>query len=61
MVVREIADPRQRLDISFKIVVKSAHLHKACKDAMGEILGLSWNSDAVEVSRMTGLVTHIIY
>ncbi|KAI1786224.1 P-loop containing nucleoside triphosphate hydrolase protein [Ganoderma leucocontextum] len=51
VVVREIPDPRLTLDptIRFKIVVKSPHLHKACKDIMGNTPGLSWNSDSVEL------------
>ncbi|EJF58309.1 P-loop containing nucleoside triphosphate hydrolase protein [Dichomitus squalens LYAD-421 SS1] len=35
--------------ITFKIVVKSPHLHKACKEVIGEIPGLSWNAEPVEL------------
>ena len=36
--------------IKFKIVVKDSHLLKACREVIGELPGLSWNSEPVKVS-----------
>ncbi|KAF8587999.1 P-loop containing nucleoside triphosphate hydrolase protein [Ramaria rubella] len=42
VVIREI--PREDEDTSFRIVVKSPYLLKACKDVIGEVQGVSWNA-----------------
>lgn len=48
VVVREI--PREEgQEPHFKIVVKSQYLLKACKDVIGEVLGVSWNAIPLEV------------
>ena len=36
-------------DITFKVVIKSPYLLKACKDVIQEIAGLSWNAIPLEV------------
>lgn len=36
--------------ITFKVVVKSSYLLKACKDVIQEVVGLSWNSIPLEVN-----------
>jgi hypothetical protein len=36
-------------EITFKVVIKSPYLLKACKDVIQEITGLSWNSIPLEV------------
>lgn len=35
--------------IAFKIVIKSTHLLQACKHVLGNISGVSWTSDPLEV------------
>ena len=53
VVVRTMPDPRSFSNdqtVKFKIVVKDPHLVKACREIIGEVPGLSWNSEPVEVS-----------
>lgn len=56
VVVRKMPDPRNRLPndqiIKFKILVKDAHLMKACREVIGQVPGLSWNNEPVEVSHV---------
>lgn len=39
----------EKLEPTFKVVIKSSYLRKACQDVMQEIAGLSWNSIQIEV------------
>ncbi|KAI0649735.1 P-loop containing nucleoside triphosphate hydrolase protein [Trametes meyenii] len=39
-------DPKQ---ITFKIVIKSPYLLKACQDVVGEVRGISWTADPLEL------------
>ena len=58
VVVRRMPDPRSRTNdhtIKFKIVVKDSHLLKACREVIGAVPGLSWNSEPVEVSHCASL------
>lgn len=42
--------PRERsIDPTFKVVIKSGYLLKACKDVIRTWPGISWNSDPLEV------------
>ena len=46
--------PRERnLDATFKIVIKSGYLLKACKDVIRSWPGISWNSDPLEVRMLS--------
>ena len=53
VVVREYSKPKDKddknLQISFKVIIKSAHLLKACMEVMGTLRGVSWNSPPVTV------------
>ncbi|TFK89400.1 P-loop containing nucleoside triphosphate hydrolase protein [Polyporus arcularius HHB13444] len=53
VVVRKMPDPRNRLPndqtIKFKILVKDSHLLKACREIIGQVPGLSWNNEPVEL------------
>ncbi|KAI0752549.1 P-loop containing nucleoside triphosphate hydrolase protein [Daedaleopsis nitida] len=52
VVVRKFPDPRnahQGGDITFQIVVKSPYLLKACKDVIGQVPGLSWTAEPLEL------------
>lgn len=50
-IVRNI--PREEnLEPSFKIIVKSEYILKACKDVIQTWPGISWNLDPLEVSRI---------
>ncbi|KAI0708424.1 P-loop containing nucleoside triphosphate hydrolase protein [Earliella scabrosa] len=52
VVVRGLPDPwaaAQEQTISFKIVVKSPHLLNVCRGIIGQVPGLSWNSQPVEL------------
>ena len=53
VVVRKLPDPRRPYDnptVTFKVVLKSSHLLNACREVIGEVPRLSWNSKPVEVS-----------
>ena len=54
VVVRRLPDPRRPHEqtIGFKVVVKSPHLLNVCRDIIGQVPGLSWNSQPVEVSAL---------
>ena len=47
-IVRSV--PRQEnLEPTFKLVIKSEYILKACKDVIQSWPGISWNSDPLEV------------
>ena len=56
VVVRKLPDPRSHdpssppPDPTFQVVIKSAYLLKACKDVIGQVPGLSWTAEPLEVS-----------
>ena len=56
VIVRKMPGPDHRQNIKFKIVVKDSHLVKACRGVIGEVPGLSWNSEPVEVSHCASSV-----
>ncbi len=52
VVVRKMPDPRRTYgdkSINFRIVVKSPYLQDVCQEIIGQVPGLSWNSQPVEV------------
>lgn len=51
VIVRRFPDPRrpQKPTIGFKVVVKSVHLLQVCQKVIGQVPGLSWNTQPVEV------------
>ncbi|KAH9925055.1 P-loop containing nucleoside triphosphate hydrolase protein [Epithele typhae] len=52
VVVRKMPEEHQKLmnpDPTFQVVVKSPYLLKACKDVMGDINGLSWTTEPLEL------------
>ena len=55
VIVRKHPTPEQKAQgdrqVCFEIVVKSSYLLKACKDVIGDISGLSWDSQPVIVRR----------
>ena len=48
VVVRKF--PEYNLNPTFKVVVKSPYMLKACKDVIGTVPGLSWTAEPLEVS-----------
>jgi hypothetical protein len=50
IVIRTLAQQEDK-EVTFKVVIKSPYLLKACKDVIQEITGLSWNSIPLEVFR----------
>ena len=55
VIVRRMPGPDHSQTIKFKIVVKDSYLVKACRGVIGEVPGLSWNSEPVEVSHCASL------
>ena len=52
VVVRKLPfNPAFDSTVRFKIVLKDSHLIRICRDIIGEIQDLSWNSEPLEVSR----------
>lgn len=51
VVVREIPDD-PKLSPYFRIVVKSSYLLQACKDVIGEVVGVSWNAVPLTVRHL---------
>ena len=54
VVLRRLPDPRDPHEqtIDFKVVVTSPHLLNVCRDIIGQVPGLSWNSQPVKVSML---------
>jgi len=50
IVIRTLPQQEDK-EVTFKVVIKSPYLLKACKDVIQEITGLSWNSIPLEVYR----------
>jgi hypothetical protein len=48
-IVKRTVPQQEDKDITFKVIIKSPYLLKACKDVIKEIAGLSWNSIPLEV------------
>lgn len=52
VVVRKFPDPNRQAkegDFTFQIVLKSPYLLKACKDVIGQVPGISWTAEPLEV------------
>jgi len=49
VVIRTLPQQEDKEIITFKVVIKSPYLLKACKDVIQEIAGLSWNSILLEL------------
>jgi hypothetical protein len=49
VVIRTIPKSEQNLEPTFKVVVKSQYLLKACKDVIQQVAGLSWNAISLEL------------
>jgi hypothetical protein len=57
IVIRTIPQQEDK-DITFKVVIKSPYLLKACKDVIQEIAGLSWNAIPLEVLPPFNTIVH---
>lgn len=49
VVIRSLPKKEDEGEPSFKVVIKSSYLLKACKDVMQKIPGISWNVDSLQV------------